>query len=368
MISLGESAPLGSSHFLPKPQLAALKSMKAPPLDAEARADMAKKLLADAEAANARAIYAVNDEKAGRPAKRADTIRLAAAPAVERFGSRGASSAAPQTLLAAYAAHSQNPAAASAALSRWLTPGLQDGVTVSESGEAEDLSDAGDADDVDMPDNIPLPQLRPIGAPRQPVPAGARAIARAADPAAGEADRPTAKPELVAFARPENPAQKARGGGLGQVFRDMFSSRPKAGNGVAVYDISAAKVYMPDGSVLEAHSGIGKMADDPRYVHVKMNGPTPPHTYNLRMRERLFHGVEAIRMIPVDGKNKYGRDGFLTHSYLLRGRPEESHGCVAFKDYDRFLKAFKQGKVRQMIVVPGGGAATMRLVSNGRGV
>ena len=87
-----------------------------------------------------------------------------------------------------------------------------------------------------------------------------------------------------------------------------------------------------------------------------MNGPTPAHTYNLRMREKRFHGVEAIRMLPVDGKNKFGRDGFLTHSYLLRNRPDQSHGCVAFKEYHKFLTAFKKGKVKQLIVVPGGGA------------
>ncbi len=147
----------------------------------------------------------------------------------------------------------------------------------------------------------------------------------------------------------------------------MFGGGAKAGNGVAVYDITAAKVYMPDGSVLEAHSGIGKMADNPRYVDVKMTGPTPPHTYNLKMRETRFHGVEAIRMLPIDGKNKHGRDGFLTHSYLLRGGRAESHGCVAFADYPRFLTAFKQGKVKQIVVVPSGGrAAGLRLAQNGR--
>ena len=125
---------------------------------------------------------------------------------------------------------------------------------------------------------------------------------------------------------------------------------------------------MPDGSVLEAHSGIGNMADNPRYVHVKMNGPTPPHTYNLKMRESRFHGVEAIRMLPVDGKNKYGRDGFLTHSYLLRGGREESHGCVAFADYKRFLTAFKQGKVKQLVVVSSGGRESFRLASNGKSI
>ena len=57
-------------------------------------------------------------------------------------------------------------------------------------------------------------------------------------------------------------------------------------------------------------------------------------------------------MLPVDGRNRFGRDGFLTHSYLLRGGRAESHGCVAFKDYQKFLRAFKQGKIRQIVVVP----------------
>ena len=133
-------------------------------------------------------------------------------------------------------------------------------------------------------------------------------------------------------------------GSFGQSLRNMFGGRARAGNGVAVYDISAARVYMPDGSVLEAHSGIGKMADNPRYAHIKMNGPTPPHTYNLKMREKRFHGVEAIRMLPVDGRNKHGRDGFLTHSYLLRGGRAESHGCVAFKDYKPFPHRLQTGQ------------------------
>lgn len=162
--------------------------------------------------------------------------------------------------------------------------------------------------------------------------------------------------KVAALARPNNPAKEETGSGGGGFLKELFGSRPRAGNGVAVYDISAAKVYMPDGSVLEAHSGIGKMADNPIYTHVKMNGPTPAHTYNLRMREKRFHGVEAIRMLPVDGKNKFGRDGFLTHSYLLRNRPDQSHGCVAFKEYHKFLTAFKKGKVKKLIVVPGGGA------------
>lgn len=123
-------------------------------------------------------------------------------------------------------------------------------------------------------------------------------------------------------------------------------------SGVAIYDISAATVYLPDGERLEAHSGVGYMADNPRYVDRRNIGPTPPNTYNLVMRKGRFHGVEALRLLPVDGNNKYGRVGLLAHTYLLRGRPAESNGCVAFKDYARFLAAFKRGDIKRLIVVP----------------
>lgn len=123
-------------------------------------------------------------------------------------------------------------------------------------------------------------------------------------------------------------------------------SRP----GVAVYDITAGVVHMPNGDKLEAHSGLGDYMDDIRYVHVRMRGPTPPGTYKLTMRESRFHGVEAIRLTPVDGKKPFGRDGLLAHTYMLR-KPGESNGCVSFRDYPRFLNAFKRGEVKQLVVV-----------------
>lgn len=147
--------------------------------------------------------------------------------------------------------------------------------------------------------------------------------------------------EMLAYAKPDSPA------GGGGVFGNLFT---KPGSGVAVYDISAKTVYMPDGSRLEAHSGLGSMVDQPRYVNRKNGGPTPPHTYDLSMRESRFHGVEALRLNPIDGKNKYGRDGFLAHTYLLRGGRAESNGCVVFKDYARFLAAFKKGKIKRLVV------------------
>ncbi|PDQ21854.1 hypothetical protein CN311_06870 [Mesorhizobium sanjuanii] len=150
--------------------------------------------------------------------------------------------------------------------------------------------------------------------------------------------------DMLAFAKPDNPER-----GVGGAFKNLFT-RPSLGSGVAVYDISAKTVYMPDGSRLEAHSGIGSMADKPQYANRKNVGPTPPGTYDLKLRESRFYGVEAIRLTPTSGDNKYGRDGLLAHSYLLRGGRAESHGCVAFKDYARFLAAYKKGKIKRLVV------------------
>ena len=119
----------------------------------------------------------------------------------------------------------------------------------------------------------------------------------------------------------------------------------------AVYDISARAVYLPNGTKLEAHSGLGAKLDDPRYVHVKMHGATPPHVYDLTPREALFHGVPALRLTPVGGENAiFGRTGLLAHTYML-GPNGDSNGCVSFKDYDAFLQAYRNGEIKRLAVV-----------------
>lgn len=128
-------------------------------------------------------------------------------------------------------------------------------------------------------------------------------------------------------------------------------SGPPYDKQTAVYDISARIVYMPDGTKLEAHSGLGSRMDDPRFVHERMRGATPPHVYDLTMRESLFHGVPAIRLNPVGGNGHiYGRTGLLAHTYML-GPRGDSNGCVSFRDYTAFLKAFRNGTVKRLVVV-----------------
>jgi hypothetical protein len=122
-------------------------------------------------------------------------------------------------------------------------------------------------------------------------------------------------------------------------------------NQTAVYDISAQTVYLPNGTKLEAHSGLGGLMDKPAYVDQRMVGATPPNVYDLKPREKLFHGVAALRMTPVGENEMHGRTGLLVHSYLL-GPNGDSNGCVSIKDYDRFLTAYQNGEVKRLVVVP----------------
>ena len=124
----------------------------------------------------------------------------------------------------------------------------------------------------------------------------------------------------------------------------------RAAGGTAIYDVSAHTVYMPDGTRLEAHSGLGQLKDDPRYVSERMRGPTPPAVYDLQPREQLFHGVKALRLTPVGGGGVYGRTGLLAHRYML-GPNGDSNGCVSFRDYNAFLQAYERGQVQRLVVV-----------------
>jgi hypothetical protein len=119
----------------------------------------------------------------------------------------------------------------------------------------------------------------------------------------------------------------------------------------AVYDISAHAVYMPNGLTLEAHSGLGMLKDNPETVQARNAGATPPAVYDLRPRDKLFHGVRALRMIPVGGSEMMGRAGLLVHSFML-GPDGDSNGCVSIRDYVRFRKAFDDGEINRLVVVP----------------
>lgn len=131
----------------------------------------------------------------------------------------------------------------------------------------------------------------------------------------------------------------------------MLGGSPPYDKQTAVYDISARMVYLPDGTKLEAHSGLGSKLDDVRYSNVRMQGVTPPHIYELTPREALFHGVPALRLNPIGGEDKiFGRSGLLAHTYML-GPNGDSNGCVSFKDYYAFLRAYREQGIKRLAVL-----------------
>jgi Protein of unknown function (DUF2778) len=201
---------------------------------------------------------------------------------------------------------------------------------------------------------IPLPRSRPAEANLES-PAGAAEFAQA--DTAPQSDRRTLMQKLSDLIPGRiRLASLAPDGGL---FREGPDLGALGYDGqTAVYDISAHAVYLPNGSKLEAHSGMGSLMDDPKHVHEANIGATPPAVYDLKLRERLFHGVRALRMTPVDSNATLGRSGLLAHSYML-GPNGDSNGCVSIKNYDRFLQAFDNGEISRLVVVPSlGDAAT----------
>jgi hypothetical protein len=186
---------------------------------------------------------------------------------------------------------------------------------------------------------MPLPLPRPDGIARQ-----------------GVARTPPVVIEPQVAALPPQPQSQPKSGEFG-ILDKLFADPDRAAKAVlaanpntALYDIAKRVVYLPDGDKLEAHSGYGQWIDDPESVHRKDVGVTPPNVYAVSFREKPFHGVRALRMKPVGSGNMYGRDGILAHSYLL-GDGGASNGCISVRDYDRFLKAYEDGKFNQIIVL-----------------
>ena len=219
---------------------------------------------------------------------------------------------------------------------------------------------------------VPLPVARPpefrrpgSADPSRRVDRPSRRIRATAVAPAAEDDRSffeklfgierTAAPALAYTALETNPVAVAPPRRLVPTPIPAPAPVPSAGGGIAVYDISARIVTLPNGERLEAHSGLGEGLDDARYVDLRMRGPTPPGTYDLTEREQPFHGVRALRLNPVGGSAAvYGRAGLLAHTYML-GASGASNGCVSFKDYERFLQAYLRGEVQRLVVVTGRG-------------
>jgi hypothetical protein len=199
----------------------------------------------------------------------------------------------------------------------------------------------------------PAPPKTPVSAVRemaQRAKAAVMSIASVDKPSIVEKlwGKPQPKPSLLSFAS----ADASVTGSLGSTQNPALGgAQPLYDRSTAVYDISAHMVYLPDGSKLEAHSGLGDKLDDPRSANIRMRGVTPPHLYDLTPREALFHGVPALRLNPVGGEEAiYGRSGLLAHTFML-GPNGDSNGCVSFRDYNAFLNAYRNQGIKRLAVV-----------------
>lgn len=206
---------------------------------------------------------------------------------------------------------------------------------------------------------VPIPRQRPADSGRMaqlPAKAPSRLQMASLGPEAPASDAQAPRAAALAYATPEIETKRDRPGDFFSKLldRDQGLQLPNRRSGVAVYDIASATVRLPNGEKLEAHSGLGHRQDNPAYVREKNRGPTPPNVYDLRMREALFHGAAAIRLLPRDQKKVFNRDGLLAHPYMYvgGGSRSQSNGCVVFKDYGRFLRAFKAGEIVRLVVVP----------------
>src|SRR6204780_4027026 len=240
-----------------------------------------------------------------------------------------------------------------------------------------------DVPEIGETESFPLPPARPpgFGAPTQsttPERHASRPDVAVARPAA-QPDNRNVIEKLFGWAHPSSPVVASTTttrtaatppavaerdsapppGGFGR--GPLFSFPPLFGNSApgsvsgydhytAVYDISARIVFLPDATKLEAHSGLGQALDNPRFVAERAVGPTPPHVYELTLREGSFHGVQALRLNPVGEGGIYGRAGLLAHPFML-GPNGDSNGCVSFRDYDAFLRAYQNGQVKKLVVV-----------------
>jgi hypothetical protein len=251
--------------------------------------------------------------------------------------------------------HSLGPPPGSFSATMPRGPDRQLAMLPPEQSEAEDVAPVAPIAVQRAVERVPVPASRPstlrLLATREVAKAKAAimAVASAEKPTIFEKlyGKPQAKGSLLAFASADfsdvsipNPAKASAMGNAAPYDRQT-----------AVYDITARTVYLPDGTRLEAHSGLGAKLDDPRFVHVRMHGATPPHVYDLEPREALFHGVPALRLKPVGGEEAiYGRTGLLAHTYML-GPNGDSNGCVSFKDYYAFLNAYRNGGIKRLAVV-----------------
>ena len=149
-------------------------------------------------------------------------------------------------------------------------------------------------------------------------------------------------------------SSSGRGFGFGSLFGLGRSSVSPTALGydqyTAVYDLSAHTVYLPNGTKLEAHSGLGDRLDDPNHVNERMRGATPPHLYETRAAGG-FVPRRAGLASKSHRRRRYFRPRRSTRPHLYAG-PElgiPTAACRSRTTTD--LRAYQNGEIRKLAVV-----------------
>ena len=240
-----------------------------------------------------------------------------------------------------------------------------------------------DAPEVSETESFPLPPVRPpgFGAPTQsttPERHASRPEVTVAPPAAPTDNRNvieklfgwshSSSPVVASTTRraPPPPSRSSlsngsenRAGGLGRgplvqlpVALWKFGPAPISGYDryTAVYDISARVVYLPDGTRLEAHSGLGAGARQSALRGRARSGPDAAACLRADAAGRL------LPRRPGDTAQSGRRRRNLWPRRIagppVHARPNgNSNGCVSFKDYKAFLRAYENGQIKKLAVV-----------------
>jgi hypothetical protein len=77
------------------------------------------------------------------------------------------------------------------------------------------------------------------------------------------------------------------------------------------------------------YSGAGAGKNSPAMQDVPNVGPIPQGRYRIGpLFDSQGHGPKCMRVIPCEGTETFGRDGFLIHGDSIAAPGTASHGCI----------------------------------------
>lgn len=119
-----------------------------------------------------------------------------------------------------------------------------------------------------------------------------------------------------------------------------------------LYVIKTGGFYRGDTLLATSYSGFGKAKNDPAQCQVAGLGPIPPGAYWINQAEDYTHmGPIAMRLIPMEGTQDFGRAGFYIHGDSIEHPGAASHGCIILPREVRIQ--IDEDRCRQLLVITG---------------